>query len=73
MALSVPSEIYKWTKPWPAKSKTAHVTAVIQEQMQERELRVFHATRLLNYDEVRTNGLRLLSYPETVARLLASI
>ena len=37
--------------------------------MQERELRVFHATRLLKYDEVRTNGLRLLSYPETVARL----
>lgn len=59
----------KWTKPWPPKPKTAHVTAVIEEHMKGRELRVFHATRLLNYDEVRTNGLRLLSYAERVARL----
>lgn len=59
----------KWTKPWPAKPETAHVTAVINESMRDRELRVFHATRLIDYEEVRSNGLRLLSYAERINRL----
>jgi hypothetical protein len=53
----------------PARPTTEWAIQRIMDRMRDRRLRVFHATRLLDPDEVITNGLRPLSLDERISRL----
>ncbi len=58
-----------WFKPPPPKPLTRRAQLVITEQMKAMKLRVFHATRLLDFNEVVRDGIRPLVLDERVARL----
>lgn len=59
----------RWHKSSPPKPSTDLVTDLINRTMASKRLRVFHATRLLGFDEIRKNGLRTLRYAERIERL----
>lgn len=61
----------KWLKPSPPQPVKDRLIAELNESMRDREIRVFHATRLVDFDEVRKLGLRALSFSDRFERLRA--
>jgi len=59
----------RWLQPAPPSPFTKRAHRLILDRMQAEELRVFHATRLLDFDEVRTKGLLPLVFDERINRL----
>lgn len=59
----------RWHKPAPSTPYTKQAEALILDRMDKEELRVFHATRLLDPNEVRRGGLRPLAIEERTAKL----
>jgi hypothetical protein len=59
----------RWFKPAPPMPFTERACDLILKRMETERLRVFHATRLLDFDEVRRDGLRPLVLQERVSRL----
>ncbi len=58
-----------YVKPPPPTPHTLKVYETIDEAMKDRELRVFHATRLLDFREIKREGLHLLVLQERISRL----
>jgi hypothetical protein len=57
----------RWHKPAPPTSLTERAHKLILERMEKEELRVFHATRLIDFDQVRREGLRPLVLEERLS------
>jgi hypothetical protein len=63
----------RWFSSCPPISSTKAAHGIINREMADRRLRVFHATRLLDFDMVRREGLRPLNLDyqiETMQKLL---
>jgi hypothetical protein len=59
----------RWHKPAPAQPLNWRAQELIMEKMKMRKLRVFHAMRLLDFDEVLCDGFRPLVLQERISRL----
>lgn len=60
-----------WFKDGPPMPVTERLTALVEEAMRDRNIRVFHATRLLDFEQIRREGLRPLALEERIADLKA--
>lgn len=59
----------RWSQTSPSKLLTDSAHELITEHMGRERLRVFHATRLLDCNEVRVGGLRPLALDERIQKL----
>jgi hypothetical protein len=59
----------RWRTPAPSQAITQKVLSTIKAEMLNRRIRVFHATRLIDFEEVKKNGLLAMRYDERFARL----
>ena len=57
----------RWFKPPPPSSRTDDAFAIINAAMSDQQIRVFHATRLLDKHAVLTEGLRSLHLINQIA------
>lgn len=57
----------RWFKPSPPSPRTDDASRIINASMSNHQLRVFHATRLLDADAVNVEGLRPLDIKSQIA------
>jgi len=63
----------RWHKPTPPTLSTKAAYGIINHQMADRRIKVFHATRLLDFDTVRREGLRPLNLDHQINTMRAAL
>jgi hypothetical protein len=56
----------RWHNPAPPTPSTKAAYGIINHEMTDRRIKIFHATRLLDFDSVRHEGLRLLDFDHQI-------
>lgn len=59
----------RWLIATPPTPSTRAAREIIQQEMADRRIKIFHATRLLDFDSVRQEGLRPLNLDYQVATM----
>ena len=63
---SMPFSGDRWHKPSPPAPATKEADQIIHREMADRRIRVFHATRLVDFDSVRSEGLHPLDHDRQI-------
>lgn len=63
----------RWHSPAPPTLSTKAAYGIINHQMADRRIKIFHATRLLDFDSVRHGGLRPLDLDHQISTMRAAL
>jgi hypothetical protein len=63
----------RWHNPVPPTLSTKAAYGIINHQMADRRIKIFHATRLLDFDTVRHEGLRPLDLDHQINTMRAAL